>query len=172
MTEYPPILDTTCGGKMMWFDKNNPLCLFVDKRKLEDVELCDGRKFSVTPDIIADFTNLPFPNSTFYLVVFDPPHLIRVSDQAYMNIKYGRLDKNWQEELKQGFNECMRVLKDYGTLIFKWSEVQIPTREVIDTIGQKPLFGHISGKTNRTHWMTFMKLPTKEMKRNMERTGR
>lgn len=53
----------------------------------------------------------------------------------------------------------MRVLDDYGVLIFKWSEVQIPTSKVIEAIGQKPLFGHISGKKSNTHWMTFMRFP-------------
>ena len=26
------ILDACCGGKHFWFDKNNPLTLFMDKR--------------------------------------------------------------------------------------------------------------------------------------------
>lgn len=154
-----PILDVTCGGRMMWFDKHNPACLYLDNRELPETELCDGRKFRVKPDVIADFTNLPFADDTFSLVVFDPPHLIRVGDDAYMAIKYGRLGADWKSVLHDGFQECMRVLKPNGTLIFKWSEVQIPTREVINAIGQDPLFGHISGKKMNTHWMTFMKLP-------------
>lgn len=157
--EYPPILDVTCGGRMMWFDHNNPICLYVDNRELEPVELCDGRLFQVKPDMIADFRNLPFPSNTFNLVVFDPPHLIRVSNQAYLKLKYERLSESWESDLKAGFDECMRVLKDYGTLIFKWSEIQIPTSKVIKAIGHKPLFGHISGKSSKTHWMTFMKTP-------------
>ena len=153
----PPILDATCGGRMMWFDKKNPRALYVDKRELPETDLCDGRLFSVAPDIIADFTALPFADNSFYLVVFDPPHLLKVNDNAYMAIKYGRLHDNWQTVIRAGFNECMRVLKPSGTLIFKWSEIQISTKEVIAAIGARPLFGHISGRKMNTHWMTFMK---------------
>lgn len=158
---YPPILDTTCGGRMMWFDHQNPACLYVDNRQLEPTNLCDGRLFSVQPDIVADFKALPFPDNTFHLVVFDPPHLIHVSDRAYLKIKFERLRDSWQEDLRAGFSECMRVLDDYGTLIFKWSEVQIPTNKVIEAIGHKPLFGHISGKQSNTHWLCYMKLPAR-----------
>lgn len=59
----------------MWhFNKNNEDVLFMDNRTL-DTTLCDGRKLIVHPDIIADFTKMPFDNNSFYLVVFDPPHL-------------------------------------------------------------------------------------------------
>lgn len=109
---------------MMWFDKHNPACLYVDRRQLEPTDLCDGRLFSVTPDCLADFTRLPFADNTFHLVVFDPPHLVRVNDDAYMCIKYGKLPMDWEAVIRDGFNECMRVLDDYGTLIFKWSEIQ------------------------------------------------
>lgn len=66
-------------------------------------------------------------------------------------------DGTWAGMIHDGFWECMRVLKPYGTLIFKWSEVQIPTRKVIDAIGVEPLFGNRSGKAANTHWMVFMK---------------
>lgn len=154
-----PILDVTCGGRMMWFNKHNPACLYLDNRELPETQLCGGRKFRVEPDAIADFTELPFEDDSFHLIVFDPPHLIKVNDDAYMKIKFERLTEEWPKVIHDGFQECMRVLKPYGTLIFKWSEVQIPTREVINAIGQEPLFGHISGRKMNTHWMTFMKLP-------------
>ena len=59
--KLPPVLDATCGGRMMWFNKRHPLALYLDNREIADVELCDGRHFSVRPDIVADFTALPFP---------------------------------------------------------------------------------------------------------------
>lgn len=157
MESNKPILDATCGGRMMWFDKHNPHVLYVDNRQLSNVQLCDNRNFSVQPDQIADFRHLPFADKTFKLVVFDPPHLIRVNDDAYLKIKFERLPEDWESLLRDGFRECMRVLDDYGTLIFKWSEIQISTRAVINAIGCEPLFGHISGKKSNTHWMTFMK---------------
>jgi len=152
-----PILDATCGGRMMWFDKHNPSVLYLDHREIKDVELCDGRRFSVEPDILADFTALPFSNDTFYLVVFDPPHLIHAGDNSYLKTKYGRLEGDWEETIRKGFSECIRVLRPGGTLIFKWNKCQIPVRTILQMAPVPPLFGHRSGKANKTHWITFMK---------------
>lgn len=63
-----PILDTCCGGKMFYFDKNDPRVLFQDIR-CEETTLCDGRKFSVAPDVVGDFTSMDFPDNTFNMVV-------------------------------------------------------------------------------------------------------
>jgi SAM-dependent methyltransferase len=160
--KLPPILDATCGGRTMWFDKKNPLALFVDRRVMEPRIVGNGRNArirKVKPDLIADFTALPFPDNSFYLVVFDPPHLVRAGDKAYMTVMYGRLDENWKTTLHTGFGECMRVLRPGGTLIFKWNETQVPVSDVINAVGWAPLFGHRSGKASRTHWMAFMKVP-------------
>jgi hypothetical protein len=63
-----PILDATCGGRMMWFDKRNPLTLFIDNRELPEMRLCDNRRFEVIPDMLADFRHLPFPDKHFKMV--------------------------------------------------------------------------------------------------------
>ncbi len=133
------ILDVCCGSKMFWFDKNNPKAIFMDNRQTEDI-LCDGRKLEIKPDILADFRNIPFPDNSFYLVVFDPPHLLKLGETSYMAKKYGKLTNNWPQDIKKGFNECMRVLKPNGTLIFKWNEQQIRLKEILDNIDYKPLF--------------------------------
>lgn len=147
------VLDACCGSRMFWFNKQNEDVIFMDKRELE-TELCDGRKLIVKPDIIGDFRNMPFEDESFYLVVFDPPHLLKVGEESWLAKKYGKLDENWPEDITQGFNECMRVLKKNGTLIFKWNEDQIPLKEVLKCFGQKPLFGN---KRSKTHWLVFMK---------------
>ena len=141
---------------MMWFNKHNPDVVFCDKRTESHV-LCDGRVIDIIPDIQADFTNLPFPKDTFYLVVFDPPHLKKIGEKSWMYKKYGKLSDNWEKDIKAGFNECMRVLKPNGTLIFKWNENQVKLNDVLKIIDEKPLFGHTSGKHGRTIWMTFLK---------------
>ena len=122
------ILDACCGSKMFWFDKQNEHTVFMDNRTL-DTNLCDGRKLVIKPDIIGDFRNMDFEDKTFYLVVFDPPHL------------------------KQA-GESMRVLKPNGTLIFKWNEEQIKLKDILKVIEYKPLFGN---KRAKTHWLVFMK---------------
>lgn len=152
------ILDVCCGSKMFWFDKTNENTVYMDNRTLETT-LCDGRNLVVEPDIVADFRNIPFQDQSFKLVVFDPPHLIHAGENSWLAKKYGVLDINtWKEDLKQGFQECMRVLEDYGILIFKWSDEQIPFREVLKAIDYKPLFGDKRGKTR---WVVFMKIHQK-----------
>lgn len=126
----------------------------MDCRELEDI-LCDGRKLEIKPDIVADFRNIPFNNNTFSMVVFDPPHLLKVGENSWLAKKYGKLSDTWSQDLKQGFNECMRVLKPYGTLIFKWNEQQIKLSEVLKCFSNKPIFGN---KRADTHWLVFMKV--------------
>ena len=111
------------------------------------------------PDVIADFTNLPFEDDSFYMVVFDPPHLKTLGETSWMAKKYGKLPTNWQEVIKAGPDECTRVLKPNGTLIFKWNESEIKAVEVLSVIPFKPLFGHTTGRQSKTIWMCFMKLP-------------
>lgn len=114
-----------------------------------------GKKINVHPDVISDFRDMPFENNTFNLVVFDPPHLKRVGPNSIMKAQYGQLDKDtWSEDLAKGFEECMRVLKTGGTLIFKWSDCQVNVKEILKVIPFNPLFGQQRGTT---HWMTFVK---------------
>ena len=70
METYKPILDACCGGKMFYFDKNDSRVLFQDIR-CEETTLCDGRTFTVKPDVVGDFTSMDFPDNTFSMVVFD-----------------------------------------------------------------------------------------------------
>ena len=58
MTEQT-ILDMCCGSRMFWFDKQDPRAVFADIRA-EQHTLCDGRSLVISPDIIADFRQLPF----------------------------------------------------------------------------------------------------------------
>lgn len=139
---------------MFWFDRQNENALFMDRREISDT-LCDGRKLEVKPDVVADFRNMPFADNSFYLVVFDPPHLLKAGDNSWLAKKYGKLDENWRNDIAQGFRECMRVLKPNGTLIFKWNEDQIKLSEVLRAIGETPLFG---SRRSKTHWLTFMKI--------------
>lgn len=159
------ILDATCGSRTIWFDKNCKEAVYLDKRVEHGTAIWKStkndsvRRLDVEPDVVADFTDMPFDDNSFELVVFDPPHLVRVGENAWMKKKYGKLPEDWQKLIHDGFWECMRVLKPYGTLIFKWSDVQVTTREVLNAIGRDPLFGHRSGKAMKTHWMCYMKLP-------------
>jgi len=155
----PPVLDACCGSRSFWFDKQDSRAVFVDKR-METIE----RKHNdyprapivVDPDKIGDFTNLEFPDESFNLVVFDPPH-IEGKQSGNVLSYYGALGPDWRDEIKAGFAECFRVLKPNGVLVFKWNETQIKVREVLELAPMPPLFGHKSGKLNKTHWLCFMK---------------
>ena len=164
MTKTIPtkVLDVCCGGKMFWFDKKNPNVLFCDKRVVKKHSVGKGknaRDFECQPDMVMDFTDLKFKDNSFQMVVFDPPHLCKAGRKSYMAQKYGTLDPdNWQNDIKNGFDECFRVLKPDGVLIFKWSEVEIKVRKILELAPYRPMFGHISGKAQKTHWICFMKI--------------
>jgi SAM-dependent methyltransferase len=151
-----PILDMTCGGRMMWFQPDNPDVIFCDKR-YEEAPCKLRPSFSVKPDIVADFTNLPFEDNTFSLVVFDPPHLKTLGETSYMCQKYGKLYDDWECVLAEGFKEGWRVLAENGTLIFKWNEGEIPLSKVLSLFKEKPLFGHTGGTHGKTKWCVFFK---------------
>ena len=162
------ILDVCCRSRMFWFDREHKNALFMDNRELEDV-LCDGRKLEIKPDILGDFRKMDFPDESFQLVVFNPPHLLRAGEKSWIAKKYGKLNpETWQEDLKKGFSECFRVLKEDGILIFKWNEDQIKLSEILKLSEYKPLFGN---RRSKTHWIVFMKIKERdeEMKRKVRK---
>ena len=162
------ILNATCASRGIWFNKNHPEAIYMDIREEHGSAIWKStngpseRVLNVEPDVVASFTDMPFDNESFNLVVFDPPHLVKVGDSAWLKKKYGRLPEDWPTLIRDGFKECMRVLKPYGVLIFKWSDIQVSTRDVINAIGEEPLFGHRSGRAMKTHWMCYMKIPGDE----------
>lgn len=148
------ILDVCCGSRMFWYDKCEPHTIYMDIRKYYE-ELPSGHVIDVDPDVQADFRSIPFDDNTFDLVVFDPPHLIYAGPNSWLIKKYGKLNKDtWPEDLKRGFDECRRVLKPNGTLIFKWNEDQIKFRDVLKAVGQRPIFGD---RRSKTRWSVFLK---------------
>lgn len=148
------ILDACCGGRMFWYQKKYPGAIYMDNRTFEGIA-CDGRRIEVKPDILGDFRKMPFPDASFRLVVFDPPHLKRAGEKSWMKAKYGKLDREtWREDLRAGFAECFRVLKPGGFLVFKWCEEQIKISEVVKLAPETPLFGQKGGKT---HWLVYIK---------------
>lgn len=140
----------------MWFDQKHPQAIFMDNRA-ETTVLCDGRELVIAPDVLADFTAIPFPDQTFSLVVFDPPHMDSLGQNSWLARKYGRLIGEWRDDISEGFRECLRVLKVNGTLIFKWNTTDIPLSEILAIVPYPPLFGHTTGRQAKTHWMAFLK---------------
>lgn len=157
------VLDACCGSRMFWFNRTDSRAVFMDKRRksyrLTDSSSKGGsRSLVINPDIKADFTNLPFPADRFALVVFDPPHLVHSGRKSWLAKKYGRLEGDWREDLRQGFSECFRVLRPSGALIFKWNEHEIPVSQILALTPEQPLFGNRCGKSSKSHWIVFLKL--------------
>jgi len=152
------VLDVACSVKGMWFDKEDDRALFMDKRKETHTNIYPSLKSTliINPDVVGDFTNMEFDDNSFWHIVFDPPHIKR-NKLGEITKRYGNLDDDWRNMISKGFKECFRVLKPNGTLIFKWSEVQFPIKEILELTNQNPLYGHKSGKRMNTHWVAFIK---------------
>lgn len=164
------VLDAACGSRMFWFDRNDARVTFMDNRtasfSLKDRTSKHGqRSLVVSPDLLADFSAMPFADEAFHLVVFDPPHLTtKAGKNGWQARKYGRLEGDWREMLRRGFTECFRVLRHNGTLIFKWNEQDIPVSQILALTPEIPLFGQRCGKLAKTHWVVFMKSLTPAMR--------
>lgn len=151
------ILDACCGSRMFWYEKNELHTTYMDIRK--EILTCKDRnlerKIKISPDVVADFRDMPFADATFDLVIFDPPHLIKAGKESWLAKKYGTLDlMSWKSDIQQGFSECLRVLKPNGVLLFKWNEDQIPFKEVLKVIQKQPILGD---KKSKTRWSVFIK---------------
>ena len=127
------ILDPCCGGRMWWKNKNHPSAIYMDIRSKEKgfIDSRNCQNYEVKPDLIGDFQKIPFEDESFSMVVFDPPQKIKKTT-GFITKKYGYLGDNWEEKMKLAFDECMRVLKKNGTLIIKWSDVDIPPRKILN----------------------------------------
>ncbi|HEV2449659.1 MAG TPA: hypothetical protein VGU43_04520 [Thermoplasmata archaeon] len=78
------ILDATAGNRGVWFDKNYRDATFIDIRaKGETSELKQD-------NLVLDCRNTRFPDGSFDLVIFDPPH-IAIGPNAEMAKRYGSL---------------------------------------------------------------------------------
>ena len=130
---------------MFWFDKNNPNVIFADNRELE-TELCDGRKLVIKPDEKIDFRDMPYPDNSFKLVVFDPPHLIHAGERSWLRAKYGVLPDDWKTYINQGMNECMRVLEPDGILIFKKNRQEFSVTCCRDELAMKRMLHNFFSK--------------------------
>ncbi|WP_077597851.1 hypothetical protein [Olsenella urininfantis] len=62
-----------------------------------------------------------------------------------------------EPDLARGFAECWRVLAPLGTLVFKWSDVQLPLSDVRRAFPAEPLYGNRRPRSSKTHWVVFVK---------------
>lgn len=151
------ILDACCGGRHFWLDKENKNTVFMDIRSTEKGDLKLQPNWRVNPDVIGSYLDIPFKNETFNLVIWDIPHKIK-KDKGLITKKYGFLGDKWKEELPIGFKEIMRILKPKGVLIFKFSDLDIPFKEVLSLFDDMPILGTPTKKgVNNTAFFVYVK---------------
>lgn len=152
------IADLCCGGRMMWFDKENKDTLYCDIRQEDKGKIAICPNWNINPDIIADYRDLPFKNNTFKLIAWDIPHIIKDNPKGFMTTKYGYLGDEWKTDIKKGFSEVFRVLDKYGTLILKWSDINIQLKDILSLTEERALFGTRTKKgVNNTYFIVFFK---------------
>lgn len=140
---------------MFYFDKQDPRVEFCDIRTGVNAVFPSSSPVVVNPDTVCDVTDLPFADNSFPLVVFDPPHLRWASGKFAAT--YGTLPDDWRGFMTEAFSECWRVLAPNGTLVFKWSEKDVPLRDVLKCAPVKPLLGNRRPGKSGTHFLVFFK---------------
>jgi hypothetical protein len=71
-------------------------CILTKDAKTHINHYPSGNKsITISPDIVGDFTNIKQPNKSFYLVVFDPPHIKR-NALGEITKRYGNLEGDWK----------------------------------------------------------------------------
>ena len=170
MSETKTILDPMCGGRMMWYDKTNPHALFLDKRS-EQCNLCDGRLFTVAPDMVQDVTDVKFAKAhagQFSLILFDPPHLKYAGNNSWLSKKYGTLPKDWKAFIGKAFDNCWIMLADKGVIVAKWSDEQIPLKDFLGAVNRDPVFGS-DYHAPSTKWVVYMKIESNPSSEHKEK---
>ena len=147
------ILDLTSGSRGVWFDKRCPNAVYVD--------ISPARN----PDIAADSRRLPFSNSIFTLVVFDPPH---VNSGAHSNTTkcYGHFTAAQIRDIIAGTaSEAHRVTTPDALMSFKWNNHDRQIKPILQILEPwwTPLFGNkITQRTKHnsmTVWVMLGKRP-------------
>ena len=160
------ILDACCGIKYMWFNKEHPNTLYLDVREEKKGFDKNRPNNQIKPDIVGDFRDLSFlGDKKFKLIVWDPPHLLGKNYESRMTKRYGfLLADSFDNDFKLGFKELWEHLEDFGVLIFKFNDYQIPFKRVLKLFPIRPLFGNTisNNKNSKTKWFTFMKIPEGE----------
>ena len=157
------ILDACCGNRGIWWDKNDPNCIYMDIREEDPGAIELQPNWKVKPDVIGDYRDMFFEDETFHLVVWDIPHILEAKGGIMLK-KYGKLGRNWRNDCRAGFNEVWRVLKPHGVLLFKYNDLSVSVSDMLNCFPVQPLVGTRTKKSvgkNRmgTFWFAFFKLP-------------
>lgn len=132
----------------MHTEKNPENVVFMDRE----------HELRIKPDVLADFTMIPFRDGVFDYAVFDPPHLINKSTKIRSKwlhsdpfegrtkkFKYGgwprttygswwgffRSGEEMRRDIALAADEIHRVLRRDGLLHFKWNNAMVKVMSTI-----------------------------------------
>ena len=139
------ILDLSAGNRAIWFDKNHPMALYLDKRA------------EVKPDIVCNTNELPLQiGNDFDLICWDPPHM-NCGANSNMSKVYGyHTTKEILETIEATANQAWLVSKPNALMAFKWNTHDIKLERVFKLMPKwEPLFGHLTkdGPRSQTYWV-------------------
>jgi hypothetical protein len=139
------ILDLSAGNRAIWFDKQNPLATFLDKRA------------EVNPTIVCDTRAIPeSAGSGFDLICWDPPHM-NCGPNSNMSKVYGyHTTAEILDTIEKTAAEAHRISKPDALMAFKWNTHDIKLQRVFHLMPQwEPLFGHLTkdGPGSQTYWV-------------------
>jgi hypothetical protein len=139
------ILDLTAGNRAIWFNKNHPEAVYLDKRK------------TVKPTIVCNTRKIPKSAGSGYdLVVYDPPHM-NCGPNSNMSKVYGHhTTKEILRDIGLTSKEAHRVTRPGALMALKWNTHDIRLSRVFDLLLHwEPLFGHLTkdGPGSQTYWV-------------------
>ena len=144
------ILDLSAGNRAIWFNKEHPFAMYLDKR--EDVK----------PTIVCDTRAIPAEaGSGFDLVCWDPPHM-NCGPNSNMSKVYGyHTTAEIIDTIDKTSREAHRVTKPNALMAFKWNTHDISLKRVFALlVGWEPLFGHLTkdGPGSQTYWVMLRRM--------------
>lgn len=151
------ILDLSAGKRAIWFNKNHPDCIYLDKRE------------EVNPTIVCDTRQLPFgKGNNFKLICWDPPHM-NCGPNSNMSKCYGyHTTAEILDTIEKTSAEAHRVSDPGALMAFKWNNHDITLKRVFALMPQwEPLFGHLTkdGPGSQTYWVMFRRRNLQEDER-------
>lgn len=143
------ILDLSAGHRAIWFRKDHPFAVYLDKRP------------EVEPTIVCDTREIPeSAGSGFNLVCWDPPHM-NCGPNSNMSKVYGyHSTAEILDTIQRTGSEAHRVTAPDALMAFKWNNHDIRLDRVFKLLpGWEPLFGHLTkdGPRSQTYWVMLLR---------------
>lgn len=150
------ILDLSAGNRAIWYNKDHPLAIYLDKRS------------EVNPTFVCDTRDIPESvGKGFDLICWDPPHM-NCGPNSQMSKRYGyHTTAEILDTLEKTSKQVHRISKKNAVLALKWNNHDISLKRVFALILEwEPLFGHLTkdGPRSQTYWICFRRRSKSEIR--------